>query len=263
MESSRSRNGVGAGRAGAIVAIVAGLVVLPPAIAGGEDPSAGAPPPDADGIVGNEEATTEEPAVDADGGPGPGTHAAPVAAPEDADPDALDGDGVGASGAAPDKRRAPCPNADAGAQTLTNAEIAKSILCLVNKERKQRNRARVARNGDLDKAARKHSVLMERDNCFEHKCPGEPRLAKRIVRSGYTDGAERWRFAENLGCAQTTQDMIDGWLDSDFNRTNLLNRRYEDIGVGVVHGSPLAAEPNCPDSNVTATYTLVFAFRRG
>ena len=62
--------------------------------------------------------------------------------------------------------------------------------------------------------------------------------------------------------------MIDGWMgdpqDNYFNRRNILGRNWEDIGVGIVHGSPLTTEPvACPDTNETATYTLVFAFRRG
>jgi uncharacterized protein YkwD len=277
MESSRSRNGVGAGRAGAVVAIVAGLVALPPALAGGEDSSAGAPPPDADGIVGNEEeaAPAEGSEQGGQGGnsgadPAPGSQAPAVAA-EDGEVTASDtasDDPQPRKDAAVARRGGGCPNVDAAASTLTNEQIARSILCLVNRERRQRNRARVARNGDLDKAARRHSIKMEAQNCFEHKCDGEPGLGKRVKRSGYTNGAERWRFAENLGCSKTTRGMIDGWMDDPednyFNRRNILGRNWEDIGVGIVHGSPVTTEPvRCPDTSETATYTLVFAFRRG
>jgi uncharacterized protein YkwD len=263
MESSRGRKGIGAGRAGAVVAIVAGLVALPPAFAG-ED-GASAPPPDADGIVGN--GTPAEPAdaptPDEEPAGAPAVAAPDDPAPEDDAASAPDDSGAGA-GDARAKRGAGCANADAGADTLTNNQIERAILCLVNQERKSRNRDKLRRDGDLDSAAGKHSARMAKDNCFEHKCPGEPGLGKRIKRSGYLDGAERWRYAESLGCSKTAQKMLDAWLADDFNRTNLLSRRYADVGAGVVHGSPTLSEPvNCPDTNETGTYTLVFGWRKG
>jgi uncharacterized protein YkwD len=276
MDSSRGRNGIGAGRAGAVIAIVAGLVALPPAFAG-EDPSAGAPPPDADGIVGNGSVGPDD-ARDPSGDPsGPG--AGPAANP----PAVAGTDGQdGSSGSEPDDDSPPadarperakagpttCPNTDAGAETLTNSEIEKSILCLVRQERKSHGRRKPDRDGDLDKVAGRHSGRMANQNCFEHKCKGESGLGKRIKRSGYTDGADRWRYNENLGCATTTQKMLDGWLNDasgDYiNKRILLKRSWRDIGVGVAHGSPVLNEPvKCPDTNQTATYTLVWAFREG
>jgi uncharacterized protein YkwD len=270
MDPSRCRKGIGAGRAGAIVAIVAGLVALPPAFAG-EDTSSSAPPPDADGILGNETTGPGEPdagsgsSVDPPApGPASGSRSRPEPAAASSESDDADPDAGARSG--DEAKRAPCPNAAAGAETLTNAQIGRAIFCLVNRARRQRDKRQLYKNGDLGKIARKHSARMEEQNCFAHKCPGEPSLGKRVKRSGYPDGARKWRFAENLGCSKTAQGMIDAWLAEEFNKANLLNRKFRDVGVGVVHGSPNPVAPpdGCPeDDSHTATYTLVFAFRTG
>jgi uncharacterized protein YkwD len=258
MESSRSRRGLGAGRAGAVVAIVAGLVALPPAFAG-EDTSAEAPPPDADGILGNE---TAGPSATDHASPAPNGDAQPppVATAEDqgdADPDA---EPQGSDDAA---KRGGCPNTNTPVNQLTDRQIRKSTGCLIDRERRQRNRVALDLNGKLTKAAEKHTKRMIRDDCFDHKCPGEPGLGKRIRRTGYLDGADKWRYAENLGCDDTTSGMVDAWLGDDFNRTNLLKRRYRDLGVGVEQGVPPTPPPagTCP--NDAATFTLVFAVRKG
>jgi len=254
MESSRSRNGIGAGRAGAVVAIVAGLVALPPALAGGENPSSGAPPPDADGIAGN-----EEPAGDSPGDSMPDSDAPAIVAPSENETHAS---ASSIQEQAPEKRGG-CPNTTTPVVQLSDAKIRKSTGCLINRERRQRNRGSLSLNGDLGSAAEKHTRVMIRDDCFFHKCPGEPGLGKRIRRTGYLDGARKWRFAENLGCAPTTQSMVAAWMEDTFNRANILNRSYRDLGVGFEQGVPPTPPEDGTCASGAGTFTLVFAFRRG
>jgi uncharacterized protein YkwD len=48
--------------------------------------------------------------------------------------------------------------------------------------------------------------------------------------------------------------MVRAWMDSPGHRTNILNRRFRDIGIGIVVGTPSG-----PGG---ATYTTDFGTRR-
>ncbi len=52
--------------------------------------------------------------------------------------------------------------------------------------------------------------------------------------------------------------MIRRWMDSRFNRRNVLNGDFRDIGVGVGWGVPVEGR----DDSKFATYTVVFGWRR-
>lgn len=48
--------------------------------------------------------------------------------------------------------------------------------------------------------------------------------------------------------------MIDRWMSSSYDRKNILNNKFVDLGVGVGKGTP---NPSKPDSNFV-TYTAIF-----
>jgi uncharacterized protein YkwD len=150
-----------------------------------------------------------------------------------------------------------CPNAKAPAADLSRKALRRVTTCLINNLRRNRGQVPVSRNLRLQRAAQRHTRVMVRTSCLKHRCPGEPRLQRRIRRSGYLDGARRWSFAENTGCAQTARAMIRSWRQSRFHRTNMLGPRFRDIGVGVV-GRP--ARARCPAK--AATFTALLAWRR-
>ncbi len=52
--------------------------------------------------------------------------------------------------------------------------------------------------------------------------------------------------------------MVKVWLHSSFNRRNLLDRGFRDLGAGVGWGAPKRGV----DDTDFATYTIVFALRR-
>jgi uncharacterized protein YkwD len=96
-------------------------------------------------------------------------------------------------------------------------------------------------------------------DCFRHRCPGEPGLNHRVKKSGYTKGWDAFAFAENLGYDNTPRQMVRRWLHSRFNRRNLLDPDFRDIGVGVGWGTPIASL----DDSKFETYTIVFGWRSG
>ena len=153
---------------------------------------------------------------------------------------------------------ASCANAEAPAQELQRKALRKAMTCLINKERKQRDLVKVSKNRQLKRAAQRHTNVMVKTDCLLHECPGEPGLEERIRRTGYLDGARRWAFAENTGCAVTAKAMIARWMDSDFHRGNILRRKFRDLGVGV-SDQPVSGQ--CKETH--ATFTAVFARRKG
>jgi uncharacterized protein YkwD len=151
-----------------------------------------------------------------------------------------------------------CANAEAPAQELERKALRKALICLINKQRQARDLVRLHKNRQLKRVAQRHTNAMVKTDCLLHTCPGETAIEHRIRRSGYLDGARRWAYAENTGCAVTAKAMVGRWMDSDFHRGNVLRRKFRDIGVGVSH-QPVANE--CKADH--ATFTAVFGWRKG
>jgi uncharacterized protein YkwD len=136
--------------------------------------------------------------------------------------------------------------------------LRRAITCLVNHRRARRDRRPLERNKRLRHAAQRHNDTMLAEDCFRHRCPGEPGLNRRVKKTGYTRGRDAFGFAENLGYDNTPRQMVRRWLHSRFNRRNLLDRDFRDIGVGVGWGTPISTL----DDSKFETYTIVFGWRR-
>jgi uncharacterized protein YkwD len=151
-----------------------------------------------------------------------------------------------------------CENDTADAGELSTGELRKATICLINSERRAEKLDRLGRVRSLQKAAKRHAKVMVAENCFSHSCPGEPDLEERLRRAGYFEGAKRWEYAQSTGCASTAEAMVESWLARKFHRRNLLDRKFDDIGVGVAGDSP---RKFCDGG--FATFTAVFGWRRG
>jgi uncharacterized protein YkwD len=150
-----------------------------------------------------------------------------------------------------------CANADTTAGELEKRDLRKAITCLINKERKQHDLAKLGRNRKLQKAAQRHTNVMVKTDCLLHQCPGEANIDRRIRKSGYLDGARSWAYAENTGCAVTAKAMVARWLDSSFHRENMLGQKFRHVGVGV-SDQPVAEVCKADHS----TFTAVFGWRK-
>jgi len=153
---------------------------------------------------------------------------------------------------------AACRHALAHPHRVPLPKIRRAITCLVNKERKQRGRHVLKPNRRLERAAQHHDDAMLAQDCFRHRCKGEPGFSRRVRKSGYTRGERAYGFAEDLGYENTPRQMIGRWLHSPINRHRMLNGAFRDIGVGVGWGAPVAGR----DDGRFATYTVVFGWRR-
>jgi uncharacterized protein YkwD len=151
---------------------------------------------------------------------------------------------------------APCPHATAAPGAATPDEVRRATLCLLNRAR--RDAPPLVANHDLTRMARRHDLRMLAQDCFQHRCPGEPRLPKRLRRSGYLDGADTWRYAEEIGYETTPAQMIAAWLADDDEAADLLSARYTDVGIGVKSGAPEAGV----NGSRFVTYVIDLASRR-
>jgi uncharacterized protein YkwD len=153
---------------------------------------------------------------------------------------------------------AACPHADAKAHQTSLSKLRDAMRCLVNNKREKHGVRSLKDNGRLATAAKRHTKVMLRQDCFKHRCKDEPGLPKRIKQSGYTTGARGFQFAEDLGFDRTPRRLIKRLMNSSYNRRQILGEDWKDIGVGVDWGAPRAGRN---DRNY-ATYTILFAWRR-
>jgi uncharacterized protein YkwD len=103
------------------------------------------------------------------------------------------------------------------------------IFQLANQARKDAGVEPLAWNEQTAEAARDHAKLMVEKQALSHQFPGEAALRDRM-------GAVGLRFdaaAENVADAESADEAHDALMHSPPHRENLLNPKYNSLGVGV------------------------------
>ena len=155
---------------------------------------------------------------------------------------------------------AKCPKADALPGDATSDQLGEAVLCLIGKERRKADLKKLEQVRTLTKVAEKHTDVMIKEDCLDHRCQGEKSLEDRIINSGYPIPGGRYGFGEVTGCSRTPQAMVDKWMDKRFHRGQILGRAYRDVGVGAAKGKPDVR--NCNDGASRGVYTVIFGWRR-
>jgi uncharacterized protein YkwD len=147
-----------------------------------------------------------------------------------------------------------CEGASANPNEVSLEVSERATLCLLNEERRSRGVRGLRRNERLDRASRRHAYDMVRRDYFAH---GD--FVRRIRSAHYLNGAGGWLVAENIAWGShsyaTPAHTVRSWMNSPGHRTNILNGRLREIGVGVVRGAPRAGVRNA------ATYVTDFGTR--
>lgn len=121
-------------------------------------------------------------------------------------------------------------------KTCTGGKIAlkvaeKRMLDLHNQKRKSQDRRRLCVHPALQRAARDHSQDMIRRDFFRHGDVG-----KRLKRHGYN-----WsRYGENIAPdprSPSPGPTFDTWMESKAHRSNILDRKFKEVGIGIATGS--------------------------
>jgi uncharacterized protein YkwD len=116
-------------------------------------------------------------------------------------------------------------------------------------------------DGRLLRAARRHSREMVARRYFAHESPDGARFSARIAATGWMPRRRRWYVGETLawGCGTSAEPsmIVAAWLRSPSHRRVMLNPRYRRVGIGIVHGTPVAGAP------AGLTYTADFGSGAG
>lgn len=118
------------------------------------------------------------------------------------------------------------------ANVFASEITTENIAYLINKERVYFGLSPLKISSELSAAANLKSSHMIELNYFDHYAYG---LAPWdfMKYSGYD-----YRFAgENLAMDfETAEGMVNAWMNSDTHRKNILNEKYNEMGIGVVKG---------------------------
>ena len=121
-------------------------------------------------------------------------------------------------------------------RTCTGGKIAlkadeKRMLDLHNQKRRSQELRRLCVHPALQRAARDHSQDMIRKDYFAHGNVG-----RRLKRHGYN-----WsRYGENIAVdpgSTSPGPTFDTWMNSQSHRTNILDRRFKEVGIGLATGT--------------------------
>jgi uncharacterized protein YkwD len=125
------------------------------------------------------------------------------------------------------------------AAALQNNE--RILFALINKARTRRGLGALRAQHNLARAARLHSRQMIVHDFFSHSSPNGQNYGARIARCGYgRSGYKVWRVGEVLawgkGVYGVPQLVLRRWMGSSVHRAVILDRRWREVGVGLVKG---------------------------
>jgi len=118
-------------------------------------------------------------------------------------------------------------------QKVEPSQAEQRIFELINQGREWAGLQKLEWNDEAAQAAREHSHLQATRNELSHKFPSEPGLQERL-------GATGLRFtvsAENIAHADTPEETHAALMLSHGHRANIMNPRYNSVGIGVVEDS--------------------------
>lgn len=109
----------------------------------------------------------------------------------------------------------------------------KKLIELTNSERQKKGLPPVSENEALDKAASLKAQNMFEENYWAHFAPSGRTPWDFILGSGYKFTYAGENLAKNF---YNSSDVVSAWMASPTHRDNLLNPKYQDIGIAVMEG---------------------------
>ena len=150
--------------------------------------------------------------------------------------------------------------ASSAPRTAPTIRLARAAVCLINNRRTRRGLPRLRINGRLTRAAMWHTHDMVRRSYFGHVSTRGRDVVDRLYGARYLGGRFSWAVGENLawgsGNLGTPRQIVRAWMKSPGHRRNMLDRRYREIGIGVIARGPVRTDLPA------ATYTTTFGVRR-
>lgn len=127
----------------------------------------------------------------------------------------------------------PAESKDSKAEAKDVSEFEQQVVTLVNEERAKEGLKPLELDTELSDVAREKSKDMMDKGYFDHTSPtyGSPfDMMKQF-------GIEYSSAGENIAKGQKTpEEVMEGWMNSDGHRKNIMNPDFTHIGVGFVEG---------------------------
>ena len=125
----------------------------------------------------------------------------------------------------------------AGPALADDASLITKIIALSNQMRKENGVRPVAQLNYLNDAAGGHSVEMVKLKYFSHTSPtvGLERPKSRIEVSGGWDMSIAENIYRSAGVPENelAEDVVDAFMNSPVHRANLLNPKFNSMGIGI------------------------------
>ncbi|MET8603725.1 MULTISPECIES: CAP domain-containing protein [Streptomyces] len=151
---------------------------------------------------------------------------APTTAPEKSSSPASKAPAPPKTSAAPPPSKKPSPSP-------TDASARSEVLALVNQERAKVGCSPLSTSAPLTSLAQNFSEDMAARGFFDHTDPDGDTPWDRAAQAGVQGLA-----AENIARGQAdAQAVMEGWMNSEGHRANILNCDYKTIGIGIHEGS--------------------------
>jgi uncharacterized protein YkwD len=153
-------------------------------------------------------------------------------------------------------RRAQCTATDELPTRSNLAEIKSAMLCLHNAERRARGLGALRLNDRLSQAAQAHAADMVRSGYFGHQSRRGITFVSRIRSRGFRGFPLGENIAAGDGDLASPTAIVADWMRSAGHRSNILNPRYKEIGIGVFAGFPGEDEASEGGTYVTTFGTI-------
>ena len=131
---------------------------------------------------------------------------------------------------------------DAVVGRKSDAQIRARVVALVNDARSSSRRCgrerfaaapSLAVSQQLNDAAASHARDMARKKFFEHRGSNGSQPKDRVLRAGYQSRLT----GENIAYGpESAEEVVAGWLASPGHCANIMDPRFQDIGVGLAVG---------------------------
>lgn len=137
-------------------------------------------------------------------------------------------------------------------KTANTYELERIVFNLINEKRVENGLPELRWNENVARVARLHSQNMANSKFFSHQGLDGLRVDDRA----YSLGVKGWQsigenIATNRGFGSPTEVAVDSWMRSSGHRDNLLNRNWQETGIGVA-----------VDNDGKYYFTQVFLLRR-
>jgi uncharacterized protein YkwD len=148
--------------------------------------------------------------------------------------------------------QAGCADTDLQIAASTIKRVRKSIICLVNVERRAAGARRVKGHKRLQKAATAHAKDMLSRTYFAHEGPGGPDLISRLQKAKFWPATAGENLGAATGAFANARSIVDAWMHSSGHKANMLDKRFKYLGIGIEPMFP--APPESPGATIAAEF---------